>query len=77
MPRTKGVVELKRPEVEREAATSNREFTSVKEAAERYTVAESTVWRLLGAKKIRRYKFGGRTLVSLAELRALVQAEVL
>ncbi len=37
------------------------------------SVSEETIRKLLTRKKLRRYKFGNRTLVNVAELRSLVR----
>jgi excisionase family DNA binding protein len=37
------------------------------------TVSEETIRKMLTRKRLRRYKFGGRTLVKVAELRAQVK----
>jgi excisionase family DNA binding protein len=51
------------------------EFVTVKTAAEIVKSSEVTIRRKLTTQELRRYKFGGRTLIKLAELLALVKAE--
>jgi excisionase family DNA binding protein len=49
------------------------EYMSVAGAAALMTVSEETIRKMLTRKRLRRYKFGGRTLVKVAELRAQVK----
>jgi excisionase family DNA binding protein len=55
------------------ASLDDPEFTSVAGAAALMTVSEETIRKMLTRKRLRRYKFGGRTLISVAQLRALVK----
>ena len=55
------------------ASVEDPEFTSVAVAAALMTVSEETIRKMLTRKHLRRYKFGGRTLISVAQLRALVK----
>jgi excisionase family DNA binding protein len=51
--------------VEREAA---RQFMSVADAAKLLSVSEVRVRRLLGQKKLKRFKVGSRTLLDRADV---------
>jgi excisionase family DNA binding protein len=51
-------------------------YFGVPEAARWASVSEDTIWRLLDAKKLQRYRLGRRVLVSVAELEQLLQASV-
>jgi excisionase family DNA binding protein len=51
-----------------------KEFLSVKDAADLVSVSEVTIRRMLWHKKLKRFKFAGRTLVNRAELLKLVEA---
>ena len=55
------------------ASLNDPEYTSVAGAAALMTVSEETIRKMLTRKRLRRYKFGGRTLVKVAELRAQVK----
>jgi excisionase family DNA binding protein len=55
------------------ASLNDPEFTSVAGAAALMTVSEETIRKMLTRRRLRRYKFGGRTLVKVAELRAQVK----
>jgi excisionase family DNA binding protein len=55
------------------ASLEDPEFTSVAGAAALMTVSQETIRKMLTTKRLRRYKFGGRTLISVAQLRALVK----
>ena len=55
------------------ASLNDPEYTSVAGAAALMTVSEETIRKMLTRKHLRRYKFGGRTLVKVAELRAKVK----
>jgi excisionase family DNA binding protein len=55
------------------ASLNDPEYTSVAEAAALMTVSEETIRKMLTRKRLRRYKFGARTLISVAQLRALVK----
>ncbi|MGD0178941.1 MAG: excisionase family DNA-binding protein [Candidatus Sulfotelmatobacter sp.] len=55
------------------ASLDDPEFTSVAGAAALMMVSEETIRKMLTRKRLKRYKFGGRTLVKVAELRAHVK----
>jgi hypothetical protein len=55
------------------ASLDDPEFTSVLGAAALMTVSEETIRKMLTRKLLRRFKFGGRTLVSVRQLRGLVR----
>jgi hypothetical protein len=50
-----------------------QEFTSVKGAAGFACLSEVTIRRLLTEQKLTRYRFSGRTLIKVSELRAMVR----
>jgi excisionase family DNA binding protein len=50
-----------------------REYISVSEAAELVRVSEVSIRRFLGQKKLKRYKFGARTLLDRAAVMNLVR----
>jgi excisionase family DNA binding protein len=55
------------------ASLDDPEFTSVTGAAGLMSVSEETIRKMLTRKQLERYKFGGRTLVLVAQLRSLVR----
>ena len=55
------------------ATLDDPEFTSVAGAAQLMTVSKETIRKMLTRKVLRRYKFGGRTLIRVAQLRSLVR----
>jgi excisionase family DNA binding protein len=55
------------------ASLDDPEFTSVAGAAALMTVSEETIRKMLTRRRLRRYKFGSRTLISVAQLRAQVR----
>jgi excisionase family DNA binding protein len=56
-----------------EAAIDSATFLTCKQAAEILKMSEITVRRFLTHKKLRRFKSGSRTLVSRAEVLALIR----
>jgi excisionase family DNA binding protein len=48
-------------------------FLSVSKSAETYSVSQVTIRRLLTQGKLRRFKFGGRTLIKASDLQALIE----
>lgn len=55
------------------ASLNDPEFTSVAGAAALMTVSQETIRKMLTRRRLRRYKFGNRTLIKVAELRAQVK----
>lgn len=49
-----------------------REYYSLRRAAEEFGVSERTLYRLRQEGKLMFYKLGGRTLVRRAEIKALI-----
>jgi excisionase family DNA binding protein len=54
--------------------TPGARYVTVREEAARVRSSEPTIRRMLAKQKLARYKFGGRTLISVAELDSLVRA---
>ena len=48
-----------------------QEYVRVQKAARMIDISVPSIWRMLTEKKIKRYKVGGRTVVSVAEIRNL------
>ena len=55
------------------AALDDPEYASVRQAANLMAVSEETIRKLLTKGRLSRYKFFGRTLVRVSELRSLVR----
>jgi excisionase family DNA binding protein len=53
---------------------NSQEYVTVRTAADFTHTSEPTIRRMLTKKKLQRYRFQGRTLIRLSELRALVRA---
>lgn len=51
------------------------EFCTISEAADFVRVSQATIRRFLTIRKLTRYKCGARTLIKIAELRALIVPE--
>jgi excisionase family DNA binding protein len=49
-------------------------YVTVREAAERVRSSEPSIRRMLAKQQLTRYKFVGKTLISIAELDSLVRA---
>ena len=60
---------------ERPAFDPNAEFTDVRGAAYFANCSMKNIWRKLADGTLKRYRFGSRILVKMAELRAAIVAE--
>ena len=55
------------------ASLADPEFTSVAGAAALMTVSQETIRKMLTRKVLDRFKFGGRTLIKVSQLRSKVR----
>ena len=62
-----------KPKAAGPATLDDPEYTSVAGAAGLMSVSQETIRKLLTRKRLSRYKFFGRTLIRVSELRSLVR----